>query len=190
VFTAVPFILNGAQAEGDIDFGNQAAHVTGTMPGVPNLSGELIVVHPNAYYRTYGQTQYSSIDDSVLSLNPALNSNSAVLVVNELLTLANDPSLSPKLVGTDNEPSGSAYHISVTIPATKANTTLGTVGQVFGAGTLNLWITADDNFWLERMEYSQADPTSGAAAIRLVLSKWNNISPIEVPPAVQVANPS
>lgn len=160
------------------------------MPGVPNLSGELIVTHPNAYYRTYGQSQFTSIDDSVLSLNPALKSDSTFLVVSELLTLANDASLEPRLVGTDNEPSGAAYHISVDIPASKANSRLGSLGQVFGAGTLNIWITADGNFWLERMEYAQADPSSGAAAIRLVLSQWNNISPIAVPPAAQVAVPS
>jgi hypothetical protein len=160
------------------------------MPGVPNLSGELIVTHPNAYYRTYGQSQFTSIDDSVLSLNPALKSDSTFLVVSELLTLANDASLEPRLVGTDNEPSGAAYHISVDIPASKANSRLGSLGQVFGAGTLNIWITADGNFWLERMEYAQADPSSGAAAIRLVLSQWNNISPITVPPAAQVAVPS
>jgi hypothetical protein len=186
----VPFILNGGQAEGDIDFGNQAAHVIGSLPGVPDLSGELIVVHPNAYFRTYGQSQFTSADDSVLTINPALNSNSVLLVVSELLTLANDSALSPKLVGTDNEPSGAAYHISVDIPVEKLNTSLGSLGQVFGAGTLNVWITADGNFWLERMEYSQASQTAGAAAIRLVLSQWNDITPIEVPPAVQVAVPS
>jgi hypothetical protein len=160
------------------------------MPGVPDLSGELIVVHPNAYYRTYGQSQYTEVDDSVLSINPALNSNSALLVVNELLALGADDSLSPRLIGTENEPSGPAYHVQVEIPASKANETLGAIGSVYGGGTLNVWVTADSNHWLERMEYSQADPTAGAAAIRLVLSKWNNVSPIEVPPGVQVVQPS
>ncbi len=189
VFTAVPFVLNGSTADGDLDFTNQSAHIIGGMPGVPNLSGELIVIHPNAYFRTQGQTKFNSMDDSQLSLNPALSTDSTVLVVNELLALANDPTLEPKLVGTDNEPTGSAYHISVSVPATKANAKLGALGQVFGGGTLNLWITADGNFWLERMEWSQAD-SAGGAAIRLVLSNWNDVSPITAPPAIQVAVPS
>lgn len=186
----MPFLLDGSVADGDIDFANEAARVVGGMPGVPDLSGELIVVHPNAYYRTYGQTQYTEIDDSLLSINPALNSNSVDLVVNELLTLGADESLSPRLVGIENEPSGPAYHVTVDIPASKANDTLGAVGSIFAGGTLNVWVTADSNNWLERMEWSQADQTAGAAAIRLVLSQWNAITPIEVPPAIQIAEPS
>ena len=153
------------------------------------VSGELIVVHPNAYYRTYGQSVYTEADDSTLWLNPSSNSNSANLIVNNLLKAAVGKDLNPQLIGTENEPSGPAYHVRVEITKAVANDTLGAIGSVFGAGTLDVWVTADSHNWLERMEYRQADQTSGQAAIRLTLSHWNDIPAINVPPAVQLATP-
>jgi hypothetical protein len=40
------------------------------------------------------------------------------------------------------------------------------------------------------MEYKTSDPNAGAAAIRLVLSNWNEVSPIAPPPENQVATPA
>jgi hypothetical protein len=66
------------------------------------------------------------------------------------------------------------------------------VVQALGSGRIDVWITQGD-FQLERMEFSTSDPKAGAAAIRLVLSNWNGVSPIDVPPDNQIdtgASPS
>ena len=93
--------------------------------------------------------------------------------------------MSPVLVGTEQEPYGAAYHIRVDLTPSVVNDKLGAAGHSFGTGTLNLWIL-QNGFYVERMEFSSADPSAGAAAIRLVLSNFNNVSPIEVPPASQI----
>jgi hypothetical protein len=61
--------------------------------------------------------------------------------------------------------------------------------QALGSGELDLWITYGD-FQLERLEYTTSDPNAGAAAIRLVLSNWNSVSPIDQPAENQVATPA
>jgi hypothetical protein len=65
------------------------------------------------------------------------------------------------------------------------NDKLGSAGHSMGIGTLNLWIL-QDGFQVERMEFSTSDPSSGAAAIRLVMTNFNNVSPITVPPDNQI----
>jgi hypothetical protein len=177
----MPISLTGTTAEGDIDLANKSAHVTGGMPGVPGLSGELIVISPYAYFRSYGGTKYSSSDDSTLSVNPALSSAaSPAWLIGQIVGIANDPALSPVLVGTEQEASGSTYHIRVEVTKEVAQTSLNSVGQAFGNGKLDLWIT-QDSFQLERLEFSSADPSSGVAAFRVVLSNWNSVPAILAP---------
>jgi hypothetical protein len=183
-FTALPFTLNQAHAEGDIDLVNKTAHITGWMPSIPGLSGELIVVDPYAYTRGYGATQYTLGYDSNLAVNP-VSTDGAVYIVDQILSIAADPSLSPVLVGTEQEPSGPAYHIRVDVTPSVANDKLAASGQLLGTGTLNLWILQSGN-WLERMEFSTSDPSAGAAAIRLVLSNFNGVAPITTPPNNQI----
>jgi len=182
VYTSMPISLQGTVAEGDIDLLNKAAHVTGGVPGLPALSGELIVISPFAYFRSYGETKYAMSDDTAMDgLNPALASApSPAWIVREIVTIANDPSLSPVLVGTEQEASGPAYHIRVEVTKEVAQSALKSIGQALGSGELNLWIT-QDGLQLERLEFKTADPSSGTAAIRVVLSNWNNVQAIKAP---------
>ena len=177
----MPIGLAGTTADGDIDLVNKSAHVIGGLPGVPGFSGELIVVSPYAYFRSYGATKYSSAGDSTLSVNPAVSSvSSPAWLMGQILTLANDPALSPVLVGTEQEASGSTYHIRVEVTKAVAQTALNSVGQAVGSGKLDLWIT-QDSFQLEHLEFSSADLSTGVAVFRVVLSNWNNVPEILAP---------
>jgi hypothetical protein len=190
VYTAVPVSLKDAVADGDIDFVNKRAHIIGGMPGLPGLSGELMIMDPFAYFRGYGQTLFTGGDDSTLPINPALPSG-PLYIVQQVVTVANDASLNPVLVGTEQEPSGSCYHIRVDVSQKALNSTLASqpAVQALGSGELDLWITYGD-FQLERLEYTTSDPNAGAAAVRLVLSNWNSVSPIDQPAENQVATPA
>jgi len=182
--------LDGTKADGDIDFGNTTAHVIGGMPGLPGVSGELIVVHPFSYYRGYGATKYTSGQDSDLSINPA-DPKQSLFIVQQVVAAASDKSLSPVLVGTEPEPGGACYHIRVEVTQSALSSKLAnlTFVQDKASGWLNLWITQGD-FQLERLEFSTSDPAAGAAAIRLVLSNWNMVSPIQGPAENQVEIPT
>jgi hypothetical protein len=178
----MPIGLAGTTADGDIDLANKSAHVVGGMPGVPGFSGELIVISPYAYFRTYGGTKYSSTPDSTLGvMNPALLSvPSPAWLIGQIMGIANDPALSPVLVGTEQEASGSTYHIRVEVTKEVAQASLNGLGQALGNGKLDLWIT-QGGFQLERLEFSSADPSAGVAVFRVVLSNWNNVSAILAP---------
>jgi hypothetical protein len=178
--------LTGGTAYGDIDFANKTAHVTGGVPGIPNLSGEVIVVDPYAYVRAPGAVLYTSQGDSNLLINPALSSG-PLFVIQQIVAVANDPGVSPVLVGTEQEQYGACYHIRVDVTQSALNSKLSSLNvvQALGSGQINLWIT-QSGFQLERLEFTTSDPASGAAAVRLVLSNWNKVSPILAPPANQV----
>jgi hypothetical protein len=185
--------LNGTTADGDIDFANGNAHVVGGLPGLPGLSGELWVIGPYAYYRPYGATKYTTESTSSLPMNPALSSGPA-FVVSQILAVAADPGLSPVLVGIEQEQYGTCYHIRVDVTQSALNAKLQSslAVQSLGSGTVDLWIT-EGGFQLERLEFSTSDPSSGAAAVRLVLSNWNKVSPILTPPDSELdipANPT
>ncbi len=193
LYTAVPISLDGAHAEGDIDFANKNAHFTGWAPGLPGFSGEMIIVDPYAYTRAYGATQFELSGSSSLSINPA-DPSYVLYIVKQMLAVANDPGSSPVMVGTEQEPGGASYHIRITVTQSALNAGLAAVQavQALGNGQLDLWIT-HDGFELERLEFSTSDASTGAAAVRLVLSNWNGVSPINVPPDNQIdtgASPS
>jgi hypothetical protein len=181
--------LDGTKADGDIDYQNQAAHITYGMPGLPGVSGELIIVNPYSYYRGYGASKFTATGVSTLSLNPALSSQSLFLV-QQIVKAASDASLSPVLVGVESEASGPCYHIRVDVTQAALAKQLANLDflQEKGSGRLDLWITQGD-FQLERLEFSTSDPNAGTAAVRLVLSKWNAIPPIQGPAANQFEVP-
>ena len=64
---------------------------------------------------------------------------------------------------------------------------LGLTGTAVGSSTLDLWIF-QDSFRVERLELHTADPTS-SAAIRLVMSSYDNIAPIYAPLPAQFEIP-
>jgi hypothetical protein len=186
VYTALPVSLDGTTADGDIDYVNKTAHIIGGMPGLPGVSGELIVIDPYSYYRGYGGTKYTSGQDTDLAINPA-DSSQSLFIVQQVVAAASDASMSPTFVGMESEPSGSCYHVRVELTQSALSSKLANLSfvQEKGSGWLNLWITQND-FQLERLEFSTSDPASGAAAIRIVFSKWNGIAAIQGPAANQI----
>jgi hypothetical protein len=190
VYTALPISLDGVTAEGDIDFANQRAHIIGGAPGIPGLSGELIVYEVYSYIRAYGATRYEMVGTSTLPIDPT-GSAGPLFVVSQMVAVANDPGSNPVLVGMEAEPGGTCYHIRVTVTQSALNDKLASleVVQALGSGKLDLWITQGD-FQLERLEFSTSDPNAGTAAARLLLSNWNSVSPIRQPPEEQLVTPS
>ena len=189
IYTALPVSLDNTVADGDLDFGNKAAHVTGGLPGLPGLSGELIVTGDFTYIRGYGATQYTEETTGSLSINPAVASG-PLFFIQQIVAAASDPSLSPEFVGMEPEPSGQCYHIRVAVTQAALSAKLANVPNLTGVqdkgnGEIDLWITQND-FQLERLEFSTSDPSAGAAAIRLVLSHWNSVGEIDAPPQNQV----
>ena len=180
--------MTGTVADGDIDFANSDAHVTGGLPGLPGLSGEMIVTGDFAYIRGYGATQYTESTSSTLSINPALSGQS-LYFIEQIVAAASDTSLSPVLVGMESEPGGQSYHIRVAVTQAALAAKLSNIPNIQdkGSGQLDLWITQND-FQLERLEFTTSDPAAGAAAVRLVLSHWNSVGEIDAPPQNQVVN--
>ena len=179
--------LNDTTASGDIDLANTAAHIQGTLPGLPDFAGEVIVVKGYAYVRTPGQDKYVLEADTSLALNPADATGGPAAMVQTIIQIAADPSLSPQLLGTDPEPGGACYHIRVQATPDLVKAKMGLVGTGVGTSTLDLWIF-QDSFRVERLELHTSDPTT-SAAIRLVMSNYDNIAPINPPPAEQFEIP-
>jgi hypothetical protein len=172
--------------DGDIDFGNKTAHVVGGLPGVPGLSGELMIVDQYAYLRQYGETQFLTENVAQLTLSP-LDASGPSFILQQILGVATDPGVSPVLVGTESEPGGSSYHIRVDFSRSALNSShSATVIQALpGTGKLDLWITTN-GLQLERLEVSTSSPEAGAASVRLVLSNWNGVSLLTPPPVSEI----
>ncbi len=183
-----PIPLDGTTASGDLDLANATAHITGTLPGLPNFAGEMLVVGANSYMRAPGESKYTADATTNLPMNPADKSAGPSAYVLTILSAAADKSLKPQLLGTVQEAGGMAYHIRVvaTPDVVKKDTGLG--GESVGNSTVELWIL-EGSFFVERMELYTSDPKAGSAAIRLVLSQFNAIGAIKAPAAGQVSNP-
>ena len=183
-----PIPLDGTIASGDLDLANAAAHITGTLPGLPNFAGEILVVGANAYMRAPGQPKYTTDAVTNLPMNPADKSGGPAAYVLTILTAAADKSLKPHLLGTVQEAGGMAYHIRVVATPDVVMKDTGLGGETVGNSTVELWIL-EGSFLVERMELYTSDPKAGSAAIRLVLSQYNAIGEIKAPVAGQVSNP-
>jgi hypothetical protein len=179
--------LDGLIARGDLDLANAAAHIEGTLPGLPGLAGEVLVVGGNAYTRAPGQQKYSVGIDTSLPYNPADATSGPAVNFQRILATAADKSLSPELVGTEQEAGGACYHIRVKATPDVVKTQLGIVGEAVGYSTVDVWIL-QDSFLVERFELHTSDPTLGSA-IRLVMSQYNGIAPIKAPAAGQYETP-
>jgi hypothetical protein len=180
--------LDGTTATGDLDLANSAAHITGTLPGLPNFAGELLVVAGTAYYRAPNQPKFSTEAATSLPINPADKTSGPTGIVQEVLSTVADKSLNPQLLGTSQEAGGWCYHIQVQATPDVVKTGLGMTGQGVGYAKVDLWIY-ESNFLVERLELHTSDPTAGSAAIRLVLSNYNSVAAI-LPPAAGQFDPS
>jgi hypothetical protein len=172
--------LDGAQAVGDIDLANKAAHVTGTLPTVPDIAGEVIVYKGYAYSRTPGQTKYTFGADTSLALNPADSAGPPITWIKGILLIADADSVTPTLLGDSEEPGGTAYHIQVyaTPALVKADFLL--QGDGVGNAKVDLWIRHGD-YRLLRMEVHTNDSLAGPGVVRLVLTKHDAIDAITAP---------
>jgi hypothetical protein len=186
----MPVTLDGTKADGDADFANSAAHIVGGMPGLPGVSGELYVVGTFTYFRGYQATKFTEGAATDLPVNPA-QASQGLYLVKQIVAAASDKTLRPVLVGTEQEPGGAAYHIRVAVTAEALSSQLANLLAVKNkaSGQLDVWITQGD-FQLERLEFTTSDPAAGAAAIRLVLSNWNNVAAIKAPPQAQIVAPA
>jgi hypothetical protein len=163
--------------------------VTGGVPGLPGLSGELFVVGSDAYSRLPGGTKFTQGTSSALMVNPA-DPTVGLYVVQQMVALANDQGLVPRFIGMESEPGGTCYHVHVGVSQSELNSHLGSLAslpalQVLGSGSLDLWFTQGD-FELERLEFSTSNTEAGTAAVRLLLSNWNSVSLIEAPADNQI----
>jgi hypothetical protein len=180
--------LDGGTATGDIDLVNVTAHIVGTLPSLPDLAGEAVIVGGFAYVRSPGQNVFTQVAESTLTYDPTNKTSGPVALVSAILAIAADKTLSPKLIGTEAEPYGPCYHIQVQAKPDVVQSQLSLTGVGAGYAILDLWVYQSD-FRVERMDIHASDPASGSAAMRLVLSNYNRVAPIEVPPPAQLATP-
>lgn len=162
--------------------GNGTAHITGTLPGIPDFAGELLVVGGNAYMRAPGQNIFSTEAASSLPLNPADATAGLLAEFQTILTTIADKNLNPQLLGIESRPGGSCYHIQVQANPDVVNTSLGLTGQGVGYAKVDVWIF-QSSFLVEHMELHTSDPAAGSAAIRLIMSEYNSVAPIDAPAA-------
>jgi hypothetical protein len=180
--------LEGAHAEGDIDMEHSAAHITGTLPTVPDLAGEVIVYAGYAYVRAPGEAKFTAMGDTELTVNPGDPTGPPISWVRTILEIAADDSLNPVLLGDSEEADGTAYHIQVQATPAVVKTAFMLIGDGVGNARLDIWIHHGD-FHLLRMELHMNDSAAGPGAARLVLSRYDSIDPIKAPDASQFEIP-
>jgi hypothetical protein len=179
------FPLDGATASGDIDLENQAAHFTGTLPGLPNFAGEVLVVAGKAYTRAPGAAKYTAGPDTDVPWNLFDASNGPFAIVQLLVKVSASKDLSPKLLGTEQCDGGPCYHIQVqaTPAVVKAEMVLmgfSITGTGPGSAIVDLWVL-QDSYEVAILEIHTVDPYIGAAAIQLAMNQWDGITPIVAP---------
>jgi hypothetical protein len=154
--------------------------MVGTLPGIPDFAGELIVVAGNAYLRAPGENIYSTMAASSLSLNPVDASSGLLPEFQTVLTTIADKNLTPQLLGVETCAGGPCYHIAVQATPSVVDNGLGLVGQGVGYAKVDVWINTS-SFLVDHIELHTSDSVAGSAAIRLVLSEYNSVSPIYAP---------
>jgi hypothetical protein len=180
--------LNGTYAEGDLDIANQDAHFEGSAPGMPGFAGEILETGAYVYIRLPGETKYDMEGSSMLSIDPVDTATGPVAIVRSILRVAADSRLQPELVGMESPVDESCYHIRVTVTPEVVSERLGLGGTALNNGTLDLWIQ-EDGFNLQVLQFQTNNAASGAVAIRLVLTNFDNVPPIEAPPPEQFEIP-
>ena len=185
--SAVQATLDGSWAEGDIDFAHSSAHVQGAVPGVPGLSGEVIVSGGYAWVRAPGQTRYTLEGIGNLAIDPT-DRTVALWIVQQVMDVAASQGSQLRLIGMENMLGESCYHVQVPFQL-ETLTEKGFGVALFGSGTLDLWI-ARDSFRLRVMEFAGSEATAGPVSVRLQLSNINAVAPIKEPRADQFDMPS
>jgi hypothetical protein len=172
-------------ASGDLDIKNGAAHIIGTLPTVADLAGEIVIVGGNAYVRAPGQRVFTVSAASSLSYNPTVRTTGPLYLVSAIIGLAASPLLNPQLIGTENRAGGACYHIRVQATGETVAAKLSMKGAGVEDAIMDLWIY-QSTFQIQSLEIHTNDPAVGPSAIRMVLSKYDAIDPIEVPPPAQL----
>jgi hypothetical protein len=173
-------------ASGDLDLANQAAHITGTLPSLPDFAGEILVVNAQAYTRAPGQNAYTAGPDTDIPWNLFDAANGPFAIIQLIVKVSASKNLSPQLIGTDQCDGGPCYHIRVQATPDVVKAEMVVMGFAIsgpgpGNALVDLWIL-QSNYKVAVLELHTTDPTIKAtAAIRLALNEWDAIAPIEAP---------
>ncbi len=176
--------LQGTTATGDVDLGAGKANVTGNLPGIPGMIGQVVVIGDQAYVRTAGEMQFHQVAASSLPFNPA-DPQGVPGVIDAVLTLASDPNVKPTLAGTEDCVEGRCYHVKVTITADEANRQIGSGGFAVGAGELELWVLTD-SFRVAQATFTSTDPVAGTFVGRIAFSDYGRGVSIDTPTPDQI----
>ena len=194
--------LDGTTVSGDIDVANKAADIKLTVPPIgtltTGLTGEVIVVGGNLYYKTsltgakFFTTPLSGANLPIPSSRPeAITSLTLSDAITQLRASMASAGVSVALVGQDTVGGLATDHFSLTLPLDKINAALADQG-----GGLSL-TSASVDFWLYTSDLSLAQVivkgASGAGGdltLTLTITNYNQPVTIAAPPASQIGTGS
>jgi hypothetical protein len=186
-----PVDLTGTTISGDLDMANSAARLTFSMPGLLNLSGELIAVGGKAYLKTtITGAQYRAVDlGSTLPVDPTdLNG-----MIGGLGDLLSKPGVDPVKGEDVSCGSKQCYTVNVDLDATELATLVGAAGQglpidLTGASLhMTLRVEKDLPYHLAGLSATLTTADGHEVTMDVTFSKWNEPVSITAPPADQVA---
>jgi hypothetical protein len=186
--------LDGTTVSGDVDVANKAADIKLSATALGGLTGEVIVVGGNLYYKTsltgdkYIMTPLSDANLPIPSSSPeAIASLTLPDAITQFQSEMSSAGVSVTLVGQDTIGGLATDHFSLTLPLDKINSLL--AGQ--GAG-MSL-TSASTDFWLYTSDLSLAQVvvkgdagSTGNLTLTLTVTNYNQPVTIAAPPASQV----
>ena len=183
-------MLDGLNVSGDMDIAHSSAHIVGTLPTTPDLAGELIEVNGAAWTRLPGQARFQTA--TLTAFDPFMQQYGVMPLFMAVMNVAAEKSLTPKLLGVEEQQGGPAYHIQVQGSyAALAKLDFGGLlltGPDLALATIDLWINTG-TFFVSRVEV-HANSTKPGAAVRLLITDYNDIAPIEPPAANNIQTPA
>jgi hypothetical protein len=198
--TGTEMPLNGVTVDGDVDVAGEAAHVTFALPFLFGLTGEAIVLGEDMYLLTtltgdkWIHTPAS--EDGEPMRDPPDPSEIADKVSEFLATEGvTAEKLADEACGDDT-----CYHIRVTVSAEAMAAHEGDMpdmgdmggfggmlpGTAFAGPVVVDMLFQHDGLWLRQVSTAAAEGESGAFALSLAFSNYNEPFDIAAPPADQV----
>ncbi len=187
------FDLTGTTIDGDVDIAGQAAHLTFKLPGLLNLTGEVIVVDGAAYVKAsmLGE-KYQKFDaaDSGLpipSANPSASVDPAQMEADLRKTIA-ELSTPPVKLADETCGDTTCYHVQVKLDAQDEGPLASLAPNVTANGTLDLFVRKNDLRPSTIVLTGQPEASSSATPVSatVTLSDWDKSVTITAPPADQV----
>jgi hypothetical protein len=187
--------LDGTTISGDVDVANRALHLNLAVPAFA-LTGEVIVVGGNAYYRTslsgsklFTMTSMSDADLPLESASPeAIASMSLGDGLSQIRAALESAGITVSLVGVEQIAGRPADHFSLTLPLAKMNSDLATQEAAkitLTSATADFWLyTADST--MAQIKLTADAGSAGSLAVTVTLSAYNVPVSITAPPANQI----